>query len=98
MSIGPLEELILISVQKLQTAYATDVIRVLNEAGYHFSDLAGSMYNILERLEAKGCVAHVVTPSRPIRGGRSRRAYSITAAGIAAITETEACRQKIRAR
>lgn len=95
-TIGPLEELVLLAVQGLQPAYVLDVVHALNQAGYHFDADNGSMHNILDRLELKGCVAKDMTPSRPQRGGRPRKIYRLTDAGIAAVERNERVRQALR--
>lgn len=95
-SIGPLEELVLLAVQGLQPCYVADIVQAINRAGYNFSDDNGSMHNVLDRLEGKACVAKMMTPPRPVRGGRSRKSYHLTDTGLEALERAEAMRQVLR--
>lgn len=95
-SIGPLEELVLLAVQGLQPCYVADIVQAINRAGYNFSDDNGSMHNVLDRLEGKACVAKMMTPPRPVRGGRSRKSYHLTEIGLEALERAEVLRQSVR--
>lgn len=95
-SIGPLEELVLLAVQGLQPCYVADIVQAINQAGYNFNDDNGSMHNVLDRLEGKACVAKVMTPPRPVRGGRSRKSYQLTDTGMEALERAERMRQVLR--
>lgn len=96
LSIGPLEELALLAVRGLQPCFVLDVMRVLNQVGYNFGATNGSMYNILDRLEQKGCVARETVEKRPVRGGRERYQYLITDRGIRAIQQSATLREQVR--
>jgi DNA-binding PadR family transcriptional regulator len=45
----------------------------------------GALYTALERLESKRCLRSRMSEPFPERGGRSRRYFTVTAAGLAAI-------------
>ena len=47
----------------------------------------GAIYVTLERLAQKGCVRVRTGDPTPVRGGRAKRFYSITPAGIAALED-----------
>lgn len=96
LSIGPLEELALLAVRGLQPCFVGDVMTVLNQVGYNFGATNGSIYNILDRLEQKGCVTRETLPKRPIRGGRERYQYMITERGIQAIQRAATLREQVR--
>jgi DNA-binding PadR family transcriptional regulator len=49
----------------------------------------GAVYTTLQRLEDKGLLASRATDPLPVRGGRSRRLYTITGAGARALREAE---------
>ena len=48
----------------------------------------GALYTALERLEVKSCVNSRMSEPLPERGGRSRRYYAVTPAGLAALRES----------
>jgi len=56
----------------------------------------GSLYPTLERLEKKGFLKSKFGDPIPERGGKSRRYFSVTAAGQAALRRSEALTGKIR--
>jgi len=45
----------------------------------------GAVYATLGRLEDRGLLDHQVTEPLPVRGGRSRKVYALTATGRAAL-------------
>ena len=87
MSLGPLELTVLITVAKLgDDAYGLGVRRAVSEhAGRDYS--VGAIYTTLQRLEEKKLLTSRETEPLPIRGGRSRRQFKITAAGRRAIED-----------
>lgn len=50
----------------------------------------GALYTTLARLEAKGLLASTMGEPMAIRGGKARRYYSLTPAGIAALAQARA--------
>ena len=48
----------------------------------------GALYTGLDRLEAKGCLKSRMGEATEERGGKARRYYSVTAAGMKAIRAT----------
>ena len=51
--------------------------------------LQGSVYTILERLEAKGLVASRLGDATPQRGGRAKRFFTLTAAGVRNVRDAQ---------
>jgi DNA-binding PadR family transcriptional regulator len=49
----------------------------------------GAVYTTLQRLETKGLLASRTTDPLPVRGGRSRRHFVVTAAGHRALSEAQ---------
>lgn len=49
---------------------------------------AGAVYATLDRLERKGLVTSRTASGTPERGGRSRRYYALTAAGVRALNQS----------
>jgi DNA-binding PadR family transcriptional regulator len=45
----------------------------------------GAVYATLSRLEEKGLVAHTMSDPLPVRGGRTRKHFVLTAAGARAL-------------
>ncbi|MET3665926.1 PadR family transcriptional regulator [Caulobacter sp. 1776] len=50
----------------------------------------GALYTTLERLEEKGFIRSQVGESTPERGGRAKKYFAITGAGVSAVRRTEA--------
>ena len=86
--LGDLEQMILLAVLRLgDQAFALSVMRELDrEVGRKVS--RGSLYKTLERLREKGLVAWSTEDGTPERGGRLRRMFSVTPAGVSALTES----------
>lgn len=56
----------------------------------------GTLYNLLEVLIRKGYVTSQKSDPTPVRGGRSKTIYSITASGKQALEETLAMHERIK--
>ena len=86
-TLGTLELAVLLAVARLaDDAYGLAVRRDLAErTGRDYS--VGAVYTTLQRLEDKGFVASHASDPLPIRGGRSRRHFRITGAGVCALEE-----------
>ncbi|MGD9347082.1 MAG: helix-turn-helix transcriptional regulator [Candidatus Aminicenantes bacterium] len=56
----------------------------------------GTLYNLLEVLIRKGYVTSTKSDPTPIRGGRSKTIYSITAQGKQALEETLLMHERIK--
>ena len=50
---------------------------------------AGAVYATLERLEAKGLASSRLAPGTAIRGGRARRYFAPTGAGVRALNDAK---------
>ncbi len=79
------EELILLAVWKLQDeAYGAAIRRYLTEvSGQEW--LIGAVYIPLDRLARKGYVRSYLGAATRKRGGRSKRFFQLTPAGLAAL-------------
>jgi DNA-binding PadR family transcriptional regulator len=84
---GALELSVLASVARLAAdAYGLGIRRdVSTRLGRDYA--VGAIYTTLARLEAKGLLRSTHSEPLPVRGGRTRRQYHLTAVGAAAITE-----------
>jgi len=88
-SLGRLELTVLLAVARLgDDAYGLAVRRdVSARTGRDYS--IGAVYTTLQRLEDKGLVRSRATDPLPVRGGRSRRQFKLTANGTRAMREAE---------
>jgi PadR family transcriptional regulator PadR len=85
MYLGEFEQIVLIAVLRLgDQAYAIPVREEI-EARTGRTVARGALYTALDRLESKRCLRSRMSDPLPERGGRSRRYYSVTPAGVAAI-------------
>jgi DNA-binding PadR family transcriptional regulator len=89
ISLGRLELAALVTVARLHDeAYGMNVRRDLSErTGRDYS--VGAIYTTLLRLQDKGLLKTRVGESFPVRGGRSRSHYYLTAAGTRTLREAE---------
>ncbi len=87
--IGRFEQAVLVALLGLRKdAYGR---AILNEVQTRLDrDVsAGAVYATLERLEAKGLATSTLAPGTAIRGGRARRYFVPTAAGIRALNDAK---------
>jgi PadR family transcriptional regulator PadR len=88
-NLGALELHVLLAVVRLgDAAYGLGVRQdVSARTGHDYS--VGAVYTTLQRLEAKRLVTSHTTEPMPVRGGRSRRQFRVTAAGKSALREAQ---------
>jgi PadR family transcriptional regulator PadR len=85
MNLGEFEHLVLLAILRLgDEAYAIPIRQEIEDRTGR-SIARGALYTALERLEGKRCVRSRMSAPLPERGGRSRRYFAVTAAGLAAI-------------
>src|SRR5262245_44226224 len=87
--IGQFEQAVLVALIRLnKDAYGR---AILNEVQKRLArDVsAGAVYATLERLEAKGFASSRLAPGTASRGGRARRYFAPTAAGIRALNDAK---------
>jgi DNA-binding PadR family transcriptional regulator len=81
------EELLLLSIWRLQdNAYGVTIREQLAEATERYWSI-GAIYDVLDRLARKGLVTTSVSSPLPERGGRSRRMYRVTSKGFKALED-----------
>ena len=86
--LGEMELMVLLAVLRLgDGAYGVPIAKeLLTLAG---RDVAlGSIYAALDRLEEKGYVTSFLGDPTPERGGRAKRYFRVTAAGVRALKTT----------
>src|SRR5262245_52287982 len=88
-SVGQFEQAVLVALIRLrEEAYGRAVLNeVPGRRGRAWS--AGAVYATLERLEGKGLVSSGLAPGTAIRGGRARRYFTPTAAGVKALNHAK---------
>jgi len=88
-TLGTLELATLLAVSRLRDeAYGLAVKRDLAaRTGRDYS--AGALYTTLQRLEDKGLLTSRNSEPLPVRGGRSRRHFTLTGAGARALRDAE---------
>jgi PadR family transcriptional regulator PadR len=86
--LGEFEHLVLLAVVRLRdAAYGMSVRREIAErTGRDVS--IGAVYATLDRLATKGLVTSVLSDPTPERGGRAKRSFRLTGAGINAVNRT----------
>jgi len=86
--LGEFEHLVLLAVLRLrEAAYGMSVRREIAErTGRDVS--IGAVYATLDRLATKGLVTSVLSDPTPERGGRAKRSFRLTGAGIHAVNRT----------
>ena len=88
MSLGDLEQLVLLAILRLQSeAYGISVQQEIAARARPDVTL-GAVYSALTRLEQKGLVTTRTGPPTPVRGGRSKKLYTVTGAGREAIRDS----------
>jgi len=87
--VGSFELIALLAVARLgEEAYGLAVRReLLDRTGRDYS--VGAVYTTLQRLEDKGLVSSEASEPLPVRGGRSRRQFRLTAAGMRALGDAQ---------
>ncbi|HEY4129590.1 MAG TPA: helix-turn-helix transcriptional regulator [Gemmatimonadaceae bacterium] len=87
---GGLELATLLAVAQLgdDESYGLEVRReLLDRTGRDYS--IGGVYTTLQRLEDKGFLSSRASEPLPVRGGRSRRHFTLTGAGQRALRDAE---------
>lgn len=93
--LGEFEELTLLAVRAIgDRAYAVPVQQFVEDATGRNVSL-GAVYAALGRLELKGFVRSTLGAATPQRGGKPKRLYDVTAAGLRTARELHQVRQRI---
>jgi PadR family transcriptional regulator PadR len=94
-TIGQFEQAVLVALIRLgKDAYGR---AILNEVQTRLNrDVsAGAVYATLERLEAKELVSSTLAPGTAIRGGRARRYFAPTGAGVRALNNAKSATDRM---
>ena len=83
------ELMILLAVLRIgDEAYGVPIARELEDRGGRTVVLS-AVYAALDRLEDNGLVSSTVGEPTPARGGRAKRFFRVTAAGLKAVRQTQ---------
>lgn len=83
--LGEFEQLVLLAILRLRDEAYAIPIREEIEAKTGRVVARGALYTALDRLEAKRCLRSRMSAPLAERGGRSRRYFTVTPAGITAL-------------
>ena len=87
-SLGGFELMVLLAVIRLgREAYGVPIARQIEKHSGREAAM-GSVYAALERLEGKGLVSSALGDPTPERGGRAKRFFQVTGAGLREARET----------
>ena len=88
--LGTFEQAVLLAVVRLaEDAYGRAILRDIG-ACLKREVPAGAVYATLDRLEGKALISSCLEEGTPVRSGRARRYYRLTAAGVNALNESKA--------
>lgn len=91
--LGEFEELVLLTVVALrEDAYGLSVQQALRKEAQRPVELA-TVHSALYRLEKKGYVRSAMGGATQERGGRRKRLFEVTAAGLAVLDEVRLVRE-----
>lgn len=93
--LGEFEQLVLWAILRLAGEADGVAVRRLLEERAGRSVSIGALYATLDRLEHKGYAASKPGVSSPLRGGRPRRGYRVTAAGQRALDQSRQMLEKM---
>jgi PadR family transcriptional regulator PadR len=93
--LGEFEQVVLLAILRLgDTAYGV-AIREEIAARTDRDPAPGALYTTLDRLEAKKLVSSRYGDPTPERGGRSKRYFAVTAAGVKAVASAQRQYQRL---
>jgi DNA-binding PadR family transcriptional regulator len=88
--LGELEQTLLYALVHLGKGASGVAIRDLIEERTGRPPAPGAIYTAFDRLEQRGLVRSVLGDPTPERGGKRRRLYTLTAAGLGALRRSRA--------
>jgi DNA-binding PadR family transcriptional regulator len=93
--LGEFEEFALLALHALKEGTYGVPIQQYMEKQTGRSVTMGAVYAALTRLEDKGYVRSVLGDATPVRGGKRKRYYEPTAAGLEALQELRRVRERM---
>jgi PadR family transcriptional regulator PadR len=93
--LGAFEQAVLLAVWNLAgQAYGRAILRG-TQIALDRQAAAGAVYATLDRLEQKGLLSSRVDTGTPVRSGRARRYYRLSAAGVRALNDSKAALEQM---
>jgi DNA-binding PadR family transcriptional regulator len=92
-NLGEFEELVLLAVRRLDREATAGAIQALMQHEARRRATLGAIYAALDRAQRKGLVESWLGEATPVAGGRARRHYALTHAGLAAVRESRRIRE-----
>lgn len=93
--LGEFEQIVLLAILRVgASAYGT-AIRAEIAVCTHREPTPGALYTTLDRLEGKALVRSRFGDPTPQRGGRAKRYFTVTLAGMAAISRAQRSYQRL---
>jgi PadR family transcriptional regulator, regulatory protein PadR len=93
--LGEFEQVVLLAILRAgDTAYGV-TIRAEIAACTDRDPAPGALYTTLDRLEEKGMVASRLGDPTPQRGGRAKRYFTVTSAGMQAVSRAQRSYQRL---
>ena len=93
--LGHFEEIVLLAILQLkEDAYGAKIRQKVSEATERDVSI-GAIYATLDRLERKGFISSWQGEATPVRGGRAKRYFRVEGAGMQAINDTWATRNRL---
>ncbi len=93
--LGEFEQVVILAIMRLKDNAYGVTIRAEIAARTDRQPTAGALYTTLDRLEAKGLLISRFGDPTPRRGGRAKRYFSVTDAGVAAIARAQRSYQRL---
>jgi PadR family transcriptional regulator, regulatory protein PadR len=95
--LGHFEEIVLLAILQLkEDAYGAKIRQKVSEATERDVSI-GAIYATLDRVERKGFISSWQGEATPERGGRAKRYFRVEGAGMQALNDTNARRNKLTA-
>lgn len=94
-SLGEFEQVVLLAILRLEREAYGVTIRSEIAACTGREPAPGALYTTLDRMEEKGIVRSWYGESTPQRGGRAKRFFLLTKAGLAALVSAQRAYQSL---
>ncbi|MEO5925075.1 MAG: helix-turn-helix transcriptional regulator [Bryobacteraceae bacterium] len=96
VTLGEFEQLVLLAILRLgDNAYGVTIRHEITKRTNREAT-PGALYTTLDRLEDKGMLRSTMGDPTPERGGRAKRYFEVTGAGMKAITQSQKNYQQMR--
>ena len=93
--LGEFEQVVILAIMRLKDNAYGVTIRTEIAARTDRRPTAGALFTTLDRLEDKGLLTSQFGDPTPRRGGRAKRYFSVTGAGVAAVVRAQRSYQRL---